>query len=224
MKRLNRRLLHKVVLWMGVMLFLFACVSPFYVPPPPAQDPGALQTSIAGTANASFTKTKAAQPPTATFTPTVGPTRTPTITPTPTATVLFIYHSPTPVVIVPTYSAGTIVPQKTPDKRYNCDLVSRSPVRSVVIGRNDNFNAYWVVRNTGFQYWDYKSVDVKFLSGGHFHKQSAYDLPRPVQPGDTVSIIIPMTAPAKPGEYGSSWTLKVGKTSFCKLRIDFTVK
>jgi hypothetical protein len=204
------------------------CVSPFYSPSLlPAQEPGAIQTSIVGTAGAAMTQTKASQPPSATPSPTLVDTKTPTVTPTPTATVLFIYYSPTPVVILPTNSNPLTPggpPTKTSDKQYACDLISRSPTRSVVYDRNEKFNAYWNLRNSGYWYWDRNSVDVEFVSGGHFHNKASYDLPKDVPSKGTVTIIVPLTAPKKAGEYGATWTLRVGNKSFCRLRLEFTVK
>jgi hypothetical protein len=215
-------------LWMGAALIAFGCVSPFYSPSLlPAQQPGAIQTSIVGTANAAMTQTKESQPPTTTPSPTLVDTKTPTVTPTPTATVLFIYYSPTTVVILPTGSNPLTPggpPTKTSDKQYACDLISRSPTRSVVYDRNEKFNAYWSLRNSGYWYWDRNSVDVEFVSGGHFHNKSSYDLPKNVPSGGTVTIIVPLTAPKKAGEYGATWTLRVGKKSFCRLRLEFTVE
>lgn len=173
-----------------------------------------------------MTQTKESQPPTATPTPTLPNTKTPTVTPTPTATVLFIYYSPTPVVLAPTYNPQTPSgpATKTSEKQYACDLISRSPTRSVVYDRNQRFNAYWSLRNSGYWYWDRNSVDVEFLSGGRFHNKASYDLPKTVPSKGTVTISIPLTAPKKAGEYGATWTLRVGQKSFCRLRLEFTVR
>jgi len=220
-------------LWLGAALITFGCVSPFYSSSPlPPEGPGAVQTSIAGTANAAMAQTQTSRPPTNTPSLTFTPSKTPTVTPTPTATVLFIYNSPTPYVFVPTYSGGNPQstqssggqPTKTSEKQYACDLISRYPTRSVVFSRNQKFNANWNLRNSGYWYWDRHSVDIEFVSGGHFHSKANYDIPRTVQPKETVGIVIPLTAPNKPGEYGATWTLRVGHKSFCRLRLEFTVE
>lgn len=194
----------------------------------PAQKPGALQTSIAGTANAAMTLTETSKPPTITPTPTLLGAKTATITPTPTATVLFVYISPTAVVFAPTsdYSnpSGGGSPANTSEKQYACELISRSPTRSVVYDRNEKFNAYWSLRNSGYWYWDRNSVDIEFVSGGHFHSKASYDLPKTVPSKGTVTVSVPLTAPKKAGEYGATWTLRVGKKSFCRLRLEFTVE
>ncbi len=221
-------------LWLGAALITFGCVSPFFSTSPlPAQEAGEVQTSIAGTAGVAMAQTQTSRPPTYTPSPTVTASKTATVTPTPTATVLFIYHSPTAVVIYPTYSGGGNPlstqnpggpPTKTSEKQYACDLISRYPRRSVVFGRNQKFNANWNLRNAGYWYWDRNSVDVEFVSGGHFHSRANYDIPRDVQPKETVGIVIPLTTPNKPGEYGATWTLRVGNKSFCRLRLEFTVE
>ncbi|GAB4424555.1 MAG: hypothetical protein Kow002_14070 [Anaerolineales bacterium] len=218
-------MIRKTGLWLGVALVVLGCVSPFYSPPLlPTQPPGAIQTSIVGTADAAMAQTKAAQSPTPVFTPTLADTKTPTVTPTPTATVLFIYQSPTPVVLPPTQGIVEGTATKTSEKQFACELISRSPTRSVVYDRNEKFNAHWSLRNSGYQAWDHNSVDIEFVSGGHFHSQSSYDMPKRVGPKSTVTVIIPLTAPKNPGEYGATWTLKVGKKEFCRLRLDFTVR
>jgi len=219
-------------LWLGAALIAFGCVSPFYgLSLQSPQDPGAVQTSIVGTADAAMAQTQTAQPATNTPSLTVTASKTPTVTPTATATVLFIYHSPTAYVFVPTSGSNSQSsptpggrPTKTSEKQYACDLISRYPTRSVVIGRNEKFYANWNLRNSGYWYWDRQSVDIEFVSGGHFHNRAVYDLPKDVQPKDTVGIVIPMTTPKKPGEYGATWTLRVGNKSFCRLRLEFTVE
>ena len=227
--KLKQRILRKTGLWLGTALIVSGCVLPFYSQfSLSAQEPGALQTSIAGTANAAMTLTETSKPPTITPTPTLLGAKTATITPTPTATVLFVYISPTAVVFVPTSNyvnpTGDGSPTKTSEKQYACDLISRSPTRSVVYDRNEKFNAYWSLRNSGYWYWDRNSVDIEFVSGGYFHKKASYDLPKNVPSKGTVSISVPLTAPKKPGEYGATWTLRVGNKSFCKLRLEFTVQ
>lgn len=226
----------KMFFWLFAGLLVFGCVSPFSVAPPPAINPGNLETSIAQTAEVAQTLTVEAITPSSTPTETPPPTKTATITPTPTNTVIFVYSTSTLIPIYQPSSTGVggsggagsgtssgSNNTATSDKPYKCQVTSTYP-KKAVIAPNTYFNAYWTLLNLGYMAWDVKSVDYLFVSGGHFHKQARFDIPRTVSPGSSVSISVPMQAPKKPGDYGSNWTLKVGNKTFCKMRIEFSVE
>jgi hypothetical protein len=107
----------------------------------------------------------------------------------------------------------------------SCQLVSVSPVAQKVFAPRADFDAVWEVKNTGSTNWDLKAVDYKYISGAKIHKFSAlYDLPKTVKPGESIKIVVDMTAPATPGAYASNWALVEGSKTICSLPVSIVVK
>jgi hypothetical protein len=113
---------------------------------------------------------------------------------------------------------------KTP-KDWECKIVEKSPVKGSVIGSGVNFDAYWTVLNTGLQAWPNYGVDFVYLSGLRSEKSRVVqDLPNTVPPGSKITLRVPLTAPKNNGVYNVIWSLKVGNTQFCAMKITFEVK
>lgn len=196
------------------LLAVLGCASPFFIPslvPEAPSEP--LETVIVKTAEAAFTQTAMAIPPTATITQTPPPTKTSTITPSPTATIIFSTWTPV---------APTDEPIKRTDEDYSCTIASSSPGGS--LAPRTDFDATWVVYNTGKKSWDRNNADYYYSSGARMHKKAAYDLPRNVDSGEKVSLVVDMIAPKNTGEYRIVWRLRVGKTQFCNMILNVTVK
>ena len=213
MKKVSKTTVTWVIVSIALMAIL-GCVSPFYVPPSlpePASEP--IETIIVKTADAAFTQTAKAIPPTATLTYTPIPTKTITETPVPTATFIFSTWTPIPTVTVPGAPTG---------KDYSCSITSVSPT-SHLAPRTD-FDAKWVVKNTGTKGWDKDSFDYIYESGTKMHKKAAYDFPKNVGSGDSVTFTVDMISPKEPGSYQTFWILRKGKTKFCKMGITIVVK
>ena len=206
-----------ILTWSSLAISLLAilgCISPFFAPSPLAGAPSEpLETVIVKTAEAAFTQTAMAIPPTATLTQTPLPTKTSTITPSPTVTVIFSTWTP----IVP-----TTAPVERTGEDYSCTVVSTSPGESMA--PRTSFDAKWKVQNTGNKRWDRTNADYYYSSGTRMHDKSAYDFPNNVDPGDSVTLIVDMTAPKNPGSYSTVWRLRVGKTKFCNMNLTVTVK
>ncbi len=174
-------------------------------------------TIVAMTAVAASTQTAAlftsTMLPPATPLPTLVPTNIPTSTPSATPTFLFILAtlSPTSTPVTPTVN-------------YDCALTAQTPSNGSVVSRNGSFQVNWTVRNTGIQLWDSNTVDFIYSSGNKLSKLKAADLPSTVVTGDTVTLTLTMTAPYPTGTYKTSWTLRAGKVSFCKLTVSVVVK
>jgi len=227
----------------------FLAVTP---PPQPAQSLDMLGTVIAQTANAAQTQTATFLPtstrtdiPTTTLlaTQTLAPTQTPLIlvTLTPTATPGFLVVgtdgalvSVTPAAIVspaPTFdgkpakteevNGGAVI--KTP-KDWACKIVEKSPVKGSVIQSGLNFYAYWTVMNSGTQVWTNNGIDFIYLNGLRSESRVLQDLPNTIPPDSKITLRIPLTAPKNTGFYNVLWTLKVGNTYFCPMRVTFEVK
>jgi hypothetical protein len=184
------------------------------IAPPPAATlgPDAINVIVARTAEAAATQTAALVPPTLTPSPTLFPTRTATVTPSPTATFLFLLatRSKTPT---PGPASGD----------YACTLINQSPDDGATMSRNEDFTVSWKVRNTGSVTWDSNAVDFIYLSGAKMATVRAIDLATSVDPDETITLKVNMSAPGNDGNYKSVWTLRQGRTQFCRLNIEITV-
>ncbi len=188
----------------------------------PTQSPDAIPTIVAQTAAAAATQTAAALP-TATFTPTITltPTETPippTETPTPTPTFIFVLATDT---ATPTIESGGTVGSST---TYRCIVLAQTPPNGTTLAPNTDFDWMWRVENTGTRTWGDTEVDYRYLSGDRFHKKEIYDLPRDVYPGETIELIVDMIAPGETGTYTTTWSLRVGKKTFCPVTLTINVQ
>ncbi len=181
----------------------------------PTLGPGGINTIIAQTAGAADTQTAALIPasPTPTQTPTA--TRTPTVTPSLTPTFIFILatrsKTPTPGS---SSSSGDL----------GCTLISQSPEDGATMKKNQSFTVSWKVKNTGLSTWDSNSVDFVYVSGAKLASVKVADLPNSVAVGDNITLKLAMNAPAASGSYKTVWTLRQGKTQFCKVNISIVVQ
>ena len=217
----------KLIIWLVVVGMVLACVPSLATPLPPVE-PGAINTFIAQTVNAASSQTAEAMPTsthTATSTPT--PSNTDTPTPTFTSTVIFILSTPTPLVI-PTF---TVVSSGSggggggsSSDNYACQVISVSPANGTAFGSRDDFDAVWRVRNIGQKVWERSSVDYRYLSGDKIHKVEIYDLGSNVPRNSTTDVIVDMVAPRNAGTYSTTWTLNVGKKSFCNMSLRIVVQ
>ncbi len=192
----------KHLLWFTALVLIMACVPTVAAPSVPTTNANAISTYIAQTANAAATQTVAAMPtktPTATFTST--PRNTDTPEPTATATVIFHFFTATPVVII-----------------------STTPANGTKFGSRTAFDAIWQVKNNGKKEWDKNTVDYAYLSGDKFHKVAAYDLTTTVARGDTTLLDVAMQAPKNAGTYTTTWSLRVGTSTFCPVSLTIVVK
>ncbi len=202
----------------AILLFivlLLAC-APMVVatpPAPPTFNPLSLNTMIAQTAGAAATQTFVLQP---TLTPTVTVTKTPTETPTATPTFLFVLFTPTVPSSTPTLEISS--------NPYACRLASQSPADKSIVAKGADFAVLWRVINVGANAWDANSVDYHYFSGAKLHKEPVYDLPSSVPTGGQIDIIVNMKAPKQEDTYLTTWSLRVGKQDFCKLRLTIEVK
>jgi hypothetical protein len=51
----------------------------------------------------------------------------------------------------------------------------------------------------------------------------AIDLPTSVDPDETITLKVSMNAPGNDGNYKTVWTLRQGRTQFCRLNIEIKV-
>jgi hypothetical protein len=137
--------------------------------------------------------------PTATFTPL--PTATPlaTLTPLPTAT-----SKPATAVYVP--PAVTSTPASS-NLCLHATLISDGDIPDgTEMSPNQTFTKSWTFKNTGTCTWT-TEFDIFFVSGDQMSAPSVLDFPQTVQPGQSVTISIPMVAPSAAGTYTGYWNI-----------------
>lgn len=222
-----KRRFHPLALILAIS-FILACDLPIAVPAAvPTIEP--LDTVIARTANAASAQTaiaastqtgEAASPtattgvshtiPTATSTPTYISGTTPSAAPSITPTFIFIL--------------STLTPTNRPSDNYACQITGQTPENGTVIVSGLDFQASWVITNTGSATWDSNSIDFIYAGGEKLTKSKALDFPSSVAPTVSITIGLVMTAPSAPGPHKTVWALRVGKNEFCDLPISIVVK
>ena len=135
--------------------------------------------------------------PTATFMPL--PTATPLATPTTLSTPT---QQPTTAIYVP--PAVTSTPTRTA-LCLHATLISDGDIPDgTEMSPNEAFTKTWTFKNTGTCTWT-TEFDIFFVSGDQMSAPSVLDFPQTVQPGQSVTISIPMVAPPEPGTYTGYW-------------------
>ncbi len=213
---------YRLIPFLSIILVLGACELPsFSISSAATPLPGSIETSIVQTVAVAQTQT--AQflfSPTHTHTPTESPlpTSTFTETPSPTATIIFIFPTLTRT------RTATPTEDGFSDEDWACRLISRNTANNQAFDPKTDFDARWVIENTGGKTWSNNDVDYIYSSGTKMHKKPAYDLSQNIDPGESVTIIVDMIAPKNKGNYSATWTLRSGGTQFCRLSISIVVK
>ena len=197
-------------IWLlAFVVILSACVPT--VTPTPVE--ALIGTSVAATMQAQATAdsllaleqrmTEMAMP-TATPEPTSTPTPTPTVAQTPEAAL------PTsgPFVTKP-----PVIPQPAPtatatptDVCLRASLVSETIVDDTVKQGNESFIKTWTFKNAGTCIWN-TEFDFYFVSGDRM-EGTDLDLRTNIEPGDEITISVPMKAPTGLGEHIGFWAFR----------------
>jgi len=219
-----------------VILFLSACA--FQSPAAPvAENP--LGTIIAETAAVAKTQTASALPPTVTQTLMSAPLSTRIAAPD-TATPFSLF-TPTPEFDIPietidplfVVTSDSLGISGSKENNPNNVVFTGEPwtcgIRSVIprgeeYKPGEEFTAYWTVVNTGTKLWTSTTIDFVYLSGYRQNEKRIQDLSSTIGPGSLVTFKVLFKAPKTPGSYASIWSLRVGNTNFCSMRMYFDVK
>ena len=210
----------KYAFWFVALTLVMACAPVLTASPPPVPtiDPNAVNKIIARTADAASTQTARALPTsTVTETPTPRATSTKSLTPTVTNTIIFVFHTNTPVKLPPILN--TFAP--TSDKDYACEVLN-APVDGTYYSPRLEFKVRWRLKNVGQKNWDGDNVDFVYDTGDKIHKVKGYDLGEGIDIGNVAELFVTMQAPKDPGTYTTYWTLRFGTLKFCK--VAFTIK
>jgi hypothetical protein len=217
----------KTLLILVVAISLGACSltsNPTQAPTPNIEPTlNAARTEAAATVAAEIESqpTATGLPATATLAPSSTPVSTntlipetqvpPTNTPLPQAT-----NTP-----VPTLSSSSGI-TNTPSG-LACTITEKSGGGTQTAGAD--FDARWTVKNIGSTKWLTSAVDYKFSSGTKMQKHGdVFDLPSDVASGESIGLIVDMTAPTTAGIYTSVWIITLDGKVVCNLPVQITVK
>lgn len=169
----------------------------------------AVQTVIAGlTASAPSLTPTPRTTPTFTLTPSATPTATSTASPTPTITATFI-----PWTATPTRAA------------FACTVTSFSPALNASFLPDSDFDAVWVIKNTGTQTWLHADIDIYYSTGTRLQKVvNGLDLKNDVASGESYTAAVDMRAPSTVGTYSTTWVVARGSQVICSLPLTIIVK
>lgn len=218
--------------WLWIAFLLFACGAP-----------NSPSTTVQSIDDIIVQTSAAAQTQTATHLPSATPTQTSIYSPTPrypsatpTATFLWGIFVETPeIAAIETpnasianlssgSSSGSGVTVKKSDEMWSCMVVSRNPSRDTVIKPGSNFYVSWTVVNNGTSVWSNNGIDFVYDSGYRHQGGPIQDLYRTVSTGGSITLKVLIVAPKNEGSYNVIWSLKVGNTMFCHMKVSFTVK
>ncbi len=174
----------------------------------------AVRTEAARTVIADMTRSAPAASPTlhATPTPTAMPTSTPTASSTP---------SPTPTITA-TYIPWTATPTQA---AFSCIVTSFSPALNATIAPDSDFDATWVIKNTGKQTWIRSDIDIFYSSGTKLQKLvDGLDLKNDVASGESYTAAVDMHTPTTAGTYSTTWVVGRGSEVFCSMMFTIIVK
>lgn len=155
--------------------------------------------------------------------PSATPTTPPTNTPEPTATATNT-PLPTAIPVLPTSTAA--LPTLTPTQAaYQCSITSLSPSSGTVMDKGADFDFKVTLKNTGTKTWESSDTDFAYQSGAEFQSHvNVLDLEENVDPGESVSFIVDMTADTGTGSQSAQWALKGGGSVYCTVTINIKVE
>jgi len=111
---------------------------------------------------------------------------------------------------------------KTP-RPWECKILEKSPQKGSIIKQGTHFYASWRVQNTGTKVWPNWGIDFVYMSGLRTEGRQVLDLQNTVSPGGTITLSVRLTAPRNEEVYNVFWSLRVGNTYFCPMKISFQV-
>lgn len=179
------------------MMILFALAAAACSLSLPAQT-----ASTPPTATAVVIATTPAIPPTLTFTA-VPPTLTLTGTPTPYPTI-----TPIPTITITPTVTQLGENRITPTPSYDCELVEKFPDQWAPYKPRTEFQARWMLKNTGTLPWEFGYVTLRYISGVKMHGSiDKREVPVETLPGQTYRATVHMVSPKAKGDYATTWGL-----------------
>ncbi|MDK2981214.1 MAG: hypothetical protein PWQ55_1561 [Chloroflexota bacterium] len=188
---------HSILILAAVLLVSIACTFPLAA----SNRQDDVADAVAATVQAAMEKTQAA----ATYTP------LPTLTPYPTYTAV----SQRPNYPQPTYA---------PENCNQATFISETIPDNTVFQPGEDFTKSWRLKNTGTCTWN-PNYSFVFYSGDRMSGDKVTDLDEYVKPGETIDVLVDMTAPSDPDTYTGYWRMQDdGGTNFYQVYVTIKVK
>lgn len=188
----------RAALFVG-LVFMTGCSS-LATAAQPTQDMNLLKTNVVQTLHAQFTQTAEALPTaTATLEPTATLAPSPTLEPTAMQLPTLAPTSAQPAA--PTAAAPTV--QRSGDHAI---FQYQVPGDGATFSKGEVFHIAWGVKNDGTTTWNTNYAWV-FLGGTQVSGVTVTKLTKEVKPGEKYEFFYEGTAPAKPGNYKTSFKL-----------------
>ena len=173
----------------------------------PTVDPMVIATTV------SAAKTNSVQTVDVGLTQAATATQLPTNTPQPTD---IPSYTPVPPTLIPTL-VSTVIPTQG---AFQCSITSLNPKSGMNLANGTSFDLAVTLANTGSEKWSKDNVDFKYLNGAKFQtKVDSIDLPADVSPGNSINLVIDMTAKTGTGVQNATWELVNSTTPFCTVNI-----
>jgi hypothetical protein len=185
-------------------------------------DPRRLTSTVA----ASQTKTAQAVLKKPTSTMALIPSATlppPTETPQPTIELSITESLPTATATV----TATQTPEASPTSgAYKCAVTALSPGSGTELAKGSSFDFKVTFRNDGAETWKPTTVDFRYLSGPKFQKTTdVVKLPKNVNPGESVNLLVDMAAKSDTGPQNINWGLEQNTGAlFCYVGVSVIIK
>jgi hypothetical protein len=222
----------------AMILVASACLVtlPVSAPAPAAPVPVLAQTVVAKTTASTAVLTTArpnpSETPADTMTPFASITPLPSATATGTETPFGFFASLTPMipteVITGTGEPPDSAEGATDDWGSNtrCSLISKTPPNWTVVPSLAKYKVSWTLLNSGHRAWQANEMVLTYVDGDRLTSEKNLRLQRDVKVGDTITPVVNIYPPQKPGKYRSVWALRITKTGhlFCTFTIKITVK
>lgn len=176
----------------------------------------AIKTQSAATVVANLTQNAPSATPVPPATATQPPLPTATLAPSSTALPRATATAATAL------TAWTLVPTQA---AYSCVVTDYSPKMSVAYPPLSNFDAQWVIKNTGKQKWLATETQLHYVDGVKMQKfGDTVSLKTDVAPNGSYTLSMDMVAPATAGTYRITWQLTYGTVSICSMNLTVVIK
>ena len=118
-----------------------------------------------------------------------------------------------PTLALPTIApvaTMTVIPTKAPDPCLYAIMVSETISDNTKYSKGATFTKSWTLKNTGTCDWN-TGYKLSIKSGKDMSVKGYVNISEETDPGETIKIEVPMTAPSTAGTYKGIWQMETNK-------------
>jgi len=118
-----------------------------------------------------------------------------------------------PTLALPTVApvaTMTPIPTNEPDPCLYAAMVSETIPDNSEFSAGEDFTKSWTLKNTGTCDWN-TGYRLSFKSGDHMGADDYVKISEETDPGETIKIEVPMSAPSKKGTFKGIWQMETNK-------------